>query len=100
MATLAKADLASRLSVAVDEIKLLEVRQVTWPDTSLGCPQPGLVYSQVAQEGLLIRLSAAGRMYFYHSRGTEDPFLCEQSQFAPQPAKEDELLPPPGSETD
>jgi hypothetical protein len=102
MATLAKEDLASRLSVAVDEIKLLEVRQVTWPDTSLGCPQPGLVYSQVAQEGLLIRLSAAGRMYFYHSGADQMPFLCEgSSQMVPQVTpKVDEFVPPPDSEID
>jgi hypothetical protein len=102
MASLAKEDLASRLSVAVDEIKLLEVRQVTWPDTSLGCPQPGLVYSQVSQEGLLIRLRVAGRMYFYHSGGTQDPFLCEgTSQVVPQVTpKADEFVPPPDSEID
>jgi len=97
----AKKDLAQRLSVEADQINLLEVRQVTWPDSSLGCPQPGKVYNQEPQDGLLIRLEIGGRMYFYHSGGTLDPFFCEQtSEVVPHPTKGDEFVPPPGSEID
>lgn len=101
-ASQAKEDLARRLSIAVDQITLLEVREVVWPDASLGCPQPGVAYEQVPQDGLLIRLDVEGRMYFYHSGGTQAPFLCEQtSQVVPKVTpKFDEVLPPPGSETD
>src|SRR5690606_21173639 len=67
VAALAQQDLAERLGIPVDQVEVREVRQVTWPDASLGCPQPGQVYAQVTQEGLLIRLSANGSMYFYHS---------------------------------
>jgi hypothetical protein len=52
----AKKDLARRLSVEVDQINLREVRKVRWPDSSLGCPQPGKIYSQMPQDGWLIRL--------------------------------------------
>jgi hypothetical protein len=97
----AKEDLARRLSVKVDEIKLLEAREVTWPDSSLGCPQPGKVYSQVLQDGLLIRLEVGGRMYFYHSGEVLGPFLCEQtSRIVPHPTKDEEFVPPPESEID
>jgi hypothetical protein len=97
----AKKDLAHRLSVESDQINLLEVRPVTWPDASLGCPQPGKVYTELPQDGLLIRLEVAGRMYFYHSGENVDPFLCEQtSQLVPHPKKGDEFVPPPGSEID
>ena len=97
----AKKDLACRLSVKDDRIKLLEVRQVTWPDSSLGCPQSGKIYNQVPQDGLLIRLEVEGRMYFYHSGGTLDPFLCEKtSQIVPHPTKIDEFIPPPGPKID
>ena len=99
MITQAKEDLSERLSVEIDQIKLLEAREVTWPDSSLGCPQPGKVYNQVLQDGLLIRLEVGGRMYFYHSGGDLDPFLCEQtSRLVPHPTKGDEFVPPPGSE--
>ena len=97
----AREDLSERLSVEIDQIKLLEAREVTWPDSSLGCPQPGKVYNPVPQDGLLIRLEAGGRMYFYHSAGTLKPFLCEESsQIVPHPTRGDEFVPPPGSEID
>jgi len=97
----AKKDLAHRLSVESDKINLLEVRAVIWPDTSLGCPQPGRIYNQVQQDGLLIRLKVGERMYFYHSGEDLDPFLCEQtSRIVPHPTKGDEFVPPPGSEID
>lgn len=98
----ARKDLAGWLSIEPDQINLLEVKEVVWPDASLGCPQPGMAYKQVPQDGLLIRLSVGGRMYFYHSGGTRDPFLCKQtSQVIPRVTpKTDEFVPPPDSEID
>lgn len=74
----AKADLARRRSVAPDTIRVVEVRDVTWPDPSLGCPQPGMAYKQVPVDGLLIRLESGGQLFEYHSGGRRAPFLCEQ----------------------
>lgn len=98
----AKENLAGRLSIEPDQINLLKVKEVVWADASLGCPQPGMVYKQVPQDGLLIRLSVGGRMYFYHSGGTRNPFLCKQtSQMIPRVTpKTDEFVPPPDSEID
>ena len=96
-------DLVGRLASAdVGQIDLLEVREVTWPDSSLGCPQPGMAYAQVPQEGLLIRLGVGRDMYFYHSAGNRDPFLCEStSRIVPKVTpKTDEFVPPPDSEID
>ena len=97
----ARQDLAERLSLPVDQIELREVRKVTWPDSSLGCPQAGVTYTQEPQAGLLIRLSASGNMYFYHSGISLEPFTCENSllNLKANP-KEDELVPPPDSEVD
>ncbi len=78
LALQAKEDLASRTGIAVDQIAVLEVQPVTWPDGSLGCPQPGMAYIQVTVDGLLIRLRAGDRTYEYHSGGSRAPFLCEQ----------------------
>lgn len=86
----AKEDLARRLSIEVDQIGLVEVEVVVWPDSSLGCPQPGMAYTQVLQDGLLIRLSVGRHMYEYHSGSNRPPFLCEQA------IKDDSLAPPPG----
>ena len=98
----AKEDLAQRLNIDMGEIQVLEVKEVIWPDASLGCPQPGVAYSQAPQDGLLIRLGVEGRMYFYHSGETEEPFLCEGTSLVVPKAtpKYDEFVPPPDSEID
>ena len=90
MVTQAKEDLAQRLAIKVEQIELVEARAVVWPDGSLGCPRPGMVYIQVQQDGMLIRLRVGKSVYNYHSGGTRPPFLCEQS------SGNETLVPPPG----
>ena len=77
-AEIAKADLARRRSVAPDTIRIIEVRDVLWPNPGMGCPQPGMAYKQVPVDGLLIRLESGGQIFEYHSGGNKAPFLCEQ----------------------
>jgi hypothetical protein len=75
----AKEDLALRLSIPIEHIDLVELSPVVWPDGGLGCPEPGVAYTQVQQEGLLIRLRAGKQIYPYHSGGGTPPFLCQQA---------------------
>jgi hypothetical protein len=77
---IARQDLAVRLGIAIDEIEVLEAQGVVWGDTSMGCPHPDMSYLQVPQDGALIRLSAAGQVYNYHSSGNRLPFLCDQPE--------------------
>lgn len=63
----AVADLAGRLAIAADAIQVRSVEAVEWPDASLGCPQPGMMYAQVITPGYRIVLEAAGKTYEYHS---------------------------------
>jgi len=76
----AKEDLGRRLSIPADQIKLMELRSVVWPDKSLGCPRPGMVYPQVQVDGLFIQFRAGASLYEYHSGGSHPPFLCENNQ--------------------
>lgn len=73
---LAKADLARRLDVDVDQIQVLAVEEVVWRDSSLGCPQPGMFYTQAWIDGILIRLQVGDSFYDYHGGGDRAPFLC------------------------
>jgi hypothetical protein len=73
----AKQDLAQHLDISPDKIEVVEVKAVVWRDSSLGCPQPGMAYLQVLQDGLLIRLKVGDKIYNYHSGGNRPPFLCE-----------------------
>jgi hypothetical protein len=60
-----------------------------------------MAYAQEPQAGLLIRLRAAGNMYFYHSNMSSEPFLCENTPVFPKSRPEyDELVPPPDHEID
>lgn len=72
----AVADLAARLGLPATAIAVDGVHAVIWPDGSIGCPQPGMAYTQALVEGALIELRAAGAPYSYHSAGGRPAFLC------------------------
>ncbi len=80
----AKEDLAQRLSIAISQISLAEAREVVWPDSSLGCPQRGMRYKQVPEDGALIVLQARGAAYEYHNGGSRGLFLCEKARSTPE----------------
>ena len=73
----AKADLAQRLSIPTSQIKVIETKEVVWPDASLGCPQPGNVYAQILTPGYLVTLEYAGDEYEYHAGIHGDTLYCE-----------------------
>ena len=49
-----KQGIADKLSVPVEDITIVDQKQVSWSDTSLGNPQPGGVYAQVIIPGYKI----------------------------------------------
>lgn len=73
----AKADLARRLSIPVTQIKARETKEVFWPDTSLGCPQPGIAYTQIPTPGYLIMLAYSGKEFEYHADTHGNTLYCE-----------------------
>ena len=64
---LAKKDLSGRLSIPIEEIKLVKEEAVDWPDSSLGYPEKGMMYAQVITPGFRILLNAQDKIYEYHS---------------------------------
>lgn len=73
----AKDDLAQRLSIKGDSIEVIKAESVQWPDASLGCPKPGMMYAQMVTPGYQIILSVGGEEYDYHGSALE-VFLCEE----------------------
>lgn len=69
-------DLSGRLKIDLSEIELVEIKEVVWRDSSLGCPLPGMNYLMVVTEGYQIVLKAQGRQHFYHTSGTSHFVLC------------------------
>ncbi len=84
----AKSDLAQRLEIPIHQIILVEAKEVVWPDSSLGCPQPGMVYKQVPEDGALIILQVSDKNYEYHIGGNRGVFLCEKL-----PENSDKIIP-------
>ncbi len=82
-AQLARRDLASRLGIAEDEVRVERVRPHTWLDDSLGCgganPPPD---AQTEIHGYVLELTAGGRRYEYHA-DAERVVACSLARFVP-----------------
>lgn len=68
-------DLAGRLGIEPGAVSVVEARAVTWGDSSLGCPEPGMQYLQRLVDGSLVVLEAGGQRFEYH--GGDPLFYCE-----------------------
>lgn len=71
-------DLSRRLGVTRDQIQVRVVERAEWPDSSLGCPEPGKAYAQVITPGYRIVMEAQGKTYEYHSDEERRVVLCEK----------------------
>jgi hypothetical protein len=74
------ADLARRQGVDPSAITTVSVENVTWRDSSIGCPQQGMQYLQVLVDGVRVVLELDGRRYEYHSGRGRPPFYCATPQ--------------------
>jgi hypothetical protein len=78
LVTLVKEHLAQRLSIAVDQVVLSDIKPVVWRDASLGCPKPGIDYIQMETPGYNILLSAGGKTYAYHTDESKRFVQCNK----------------------
>ena len=85
--SMAIADAAERTGVAAGDIEVVEFSLVTWPDGAIGCPEPGVVYTQALVDGYRIVLDADGTQLTYHGATGADPFLCQSPADPVQPSQ-------------
>ena len=71
------ADAASRSGVDASSITVVRGESVTWSDGSLGCPKPGMNYTQALVPGYWVVLDAAGTDYDYRATTRGYFLLCE-----------------------
>jgi hypothetical protein len=64
------AEVARLASVPVNEVTVISAEEVTFPDGSLGCPQPGMSYTQALVDGYKIVAEAGGKMYDFRGSGS------------------------------
>lgn len=75
-----RADAARRSGLSPSQVRVLGVEEVDWPDTSLGCPEPGKFYAQVITPGYKITVRAGDTDYEYHADRTGRFVLCVRGQ--------------------
>ena len=76
-----------KVGVSPEDLTLVSVEPVTWSDTSLGCPQPGMGYAQVLVPGWrVVFADPAGRQYDVHTAEDGETFvICDAAASKPQP---------------
>ncbi len=79
----AKAILADELKVDPEDVTILEVKHVTWRDGSLGCPKPGMMYTQVITPGYLVTAEVNGETHQVHMDERGNGVVCSQDQAKP-----------------
>jgi hypothetical protein len=85
-AALARRTLAAKLSVPVDEITFVSLSPAQWRDSSLGCPERGLIYTPALTSGYEVKVRNANREHVVHVSGGRAVICSAQSEPKPPPA--------------
>lgn len=63
------ADIARIAGVSAAQVTIVSAEAVTFPDGGLGCPEPGMTYTQALVDGYKIVATAGGITYDYRGTG-------------------------------
>jgi len=72
-------DAAAHLNVSRDQLQVSQVESQQWNDASLGCPQPGQLYSQIVTPGFLVMISSGSHQLEYHTDTRGRVTLCHET---------------------
>jgi hypothetical protein len=72
-----RADAATRAGVDRSAVEIVQAAAVEWSDGSLGCPEPGMLYTQAIVSGWHVVVRAGGRDFDYRVTGPGQFRLCE-----------------------
>ncbi len=70
-------DLSQRTGADPQLVSVIRAQAVVWRDGALGCPQPGVVYTQALVHGYWVTLEFEGKTYDYHAAQNGYFMLCE-----------------------
>jgi len=73
------ADAAARSATPPEAFALLRAEAVVWNDGSLGCPLPGVMYTQALVHGYWVVLEDGSGAFDYRATQRGGFILCEQS---------------------
>ncbi len=81
--TAVMADAAARTGIPEDELVVIQDQAVVWPDGSLGCPRPGMMYTQALVDGYHILIQAGETVLDYRATQRGSFTLCESELRVP-----------------
>jgi hypothetical protein len=64
------AEVARLAGVTTDQVTVISAEEMTFSDGSLGCPVPGMVYTQALVDGYKIVAEAGGKTYDFRGSGS------------------------------
>jgi hypothetical protein len=74
---------AGLAKVRREQLVIVRAESVVWNDGSLGCPEPGMIYTQALVNGYWVVIDAAGQKYDFRV-GSQGRFrLCPPGQGHP-----------------
>ena len=74
---------AALANVTREQLVILRAEPVIWNDGSLGCPEPGMMYTQALVNGYWVMIDAAGEKYDFRIGGGGNFRLCPPGQGHP-----------------
>ncbi len=74
----ARRALAKERNVQAEDLRLVSIEQQEWSDSSLGCPEPGMMYAQVITPGYLVVFETGGDRYEVHTDKNGRAVFCEK----------------------
>lgn len=72
-------DAASRTGLDRGELTIVQDQAVVWPDGSLGCPEPGMMYTMALVDGYHVIVQADGQLLDYRAGRNNSFRLCENT---------------------
>ena len=74
---------AKLAKVSAEQVVIVRAESALWNDGSLGCPEPGMVYTQAVVNGYWVVIKAAGKTYDFRVGPRGSFRLCPPGQGRP-----------------
>jgi hypothetical protein len=74
---------AALAKVSREQMVIVRAQSVIWSDGSLGCPEPGMMYTQILVNGYWVVIEAAGQKYDFRAGSAGNFRLCPGGQGKP-----------------
>ena len=68
------------LGVAPGQVKVVSITPMDWPDASLGCPDPDMMYGQVITPGYQAQVEVDGQVHDVHMDENGHGVVCTTPQ--------------------